>query len=82
MVEARSGGICVVRMVMSGSGTGAARVAHHPTASIQLILDAERAGRALLTLAEDDLDQHVAVLVGRELSPGTVANITCGSVVD
>jgi predicted enzyme related to lactoylglutathione lyase len=35
--------------------------------SIQLVQSAERAGNGFVTLAVDDLDQHIAALAGRDL---------------
>jgi hypothetical protein len=46
---------------------------HFPdTGWIQLIHDTDRAGRSLLTLQVDDLEQHLAELRERELDPGPV----------
>ena len=39
------------------------------TGSIYLVGDADRAGKALLTLLVDNLDEHVAALAGRGLAP-------------
>lgn len=51
-------------------------------ASIQLIQDAERAGSAaLMTLAVDGLEQHVAVLAARGLTSGTVDDTTSDKVL-
>lgn len=39
---------------------------------VYVIEDAARAGRAIVTIAVDDLDQVVAELVARAISPGTI----------
>lgn len=151
-VEARGGGTCVVRMVMSGFGTGAAwddeldnlgggmrgaleglrayllrtaaagprslprrvmagiAVADHDAAVawyarlmgrpadarpmgglaewhvpdsgvIQVVEDADRAGRSLLTLAVDHLGEHVAALGDRGLRPQGIDDRTSDAVI-
>lgn len=52
-----------------------------PTASIQLVADAERAGSALLTLAVDDLEQHVAVLAAAGVPAGTLDDTSSAKVL-
>ncbi len=45
---------------------------------VQVTLDADRAGSALLNFAVDDLEQHVADLSGRGLSTGAIDTVTKG----
>jgi glyoxylase I family protein len=45
---------------------------------VQVTLDSERAGSALLNFAVDDLDQHIADISGRGLVPGTVETVNKG----
>jgi glyoxylase I family protein len=40
---------------------------------VQVTSDAERAGTALLNLAVDDLDQHIAGIRGRGMVPGATS---------
>lgn len=51
------------------------------TGVIQVIHDADRAGRSLLTLVVDDLEKHVAVLGDRGLSPGAIDDTTSDKVL-
>jgi len=51
------------------------------TGSIQLIREADRAGKALLTLAVDDLEKHVAALEQRGLTPGGIDDTTSEKVL-
>jgi glyoxylase I family protein len=45
---------------------------------VQVTADAERAGTALLNLAVDDLDQHIASICGRGMTPGAVETVNKG----
>jgi glyoxylase I family protein len=45
---------------------------------VQITLDAERAGSALLNFAVDDLDRHLADLSRRGLTPGTIEVVNKG----
>jgi glyoxylase I family protein len=45
---------------------------------VQLTRDADRAGSALLNLAVDDLERHVADISGRGLAPGAIETVTKG----
>ena len=45
---------------------------------VQVTLDADRAGSALLNFAVDDLDQHVAEVSGRGLAPGAIETVNKG----
>ena len=42
---------------------------------IYVVGDSNRAGKALLTLLVDDLDDYVAELGGRELAPGAIETV-------
>jgi glyoxylase I family protein len=48
------------------------------TGWVQLTHDADRAGSALLNLAVEDLEQHVADISGRGLAPGAIETVTKG----
>jgi catechol 2,3-dioxygenase-like lactoylglutathione lyase family enzyme len=50
------------------------------TGAIQLIHDADRAGRALLTVEVDDLQDEVSSLEGRGLGPGAIDDTTSDKV--
>jgi predicted enzyme related to lactoylglutathione lyase len=56
------------------------------TGWIQVFLDPERAGSALLNFAVDDLEKHVAELSGRGLAPSPVdtatKGVTLSSIID
>jgi glyoxylase I family protein len=41
-----------------------------PGGWVQVFIDSERAGSALVNFAADDLDAHINELIGRGLSPG------------
>jgi glyoxylase I family protein len=45
---------------------------------VQLTRDADRAGSALLNLAVDDLEGHVADISGRGLAPGAIETVSKG----
>jgi glyoxylase I family protein len=45
---------------------------------VQLTRDADRAGSALLNLAVDDLERHVADVSGRGPAPGAIETVTKG----
>ncbi|HTE63855.1 MAG TPA: VOC family protein [Solirubrobacteraceae bacterium] len=45
---------------------------------VQVTLDADRAGSALLNFAVDDLDQHVADVSGRGLTLGAIETVNKG----
>ena len=45
---------------------------------VQLTRDADRAGSALLNFAVDDLDQHVADISARGLTPGVIETVNNG----
>ena len=45
---------------------------------VQLTRDAGRAGSALLNFAVDDLDQHVADISARGLTPGAIETVNNG----
>ena len=45
---------------------------------VQLTRDADRAGSALLNLAVDDLEGHVADISGRGLAPGAIKTVSKG----
>lgn len=45
---------------------------------VQVTSDAARAGSALLNLAVDDLDRHIADLAGRGLVPGAIETVNKG----
>jgi predicted enzyme related to lactoylglutathione lyase len=45
---------------------------------VQLTRDADRAGSALLNLAVDDLERHVADISGRGLAPGAIETVSKG----
>ena len=45
---------------------------------VQLTRDADRAGSALLNLAVDDLERHVADISGRGLVPGAIETVSKG----
>jgi glyoxylase I family protein len=51
------------------------------TGVIQVIHDPDRAGRALLTLALDDLEAHVAGLEERGLAPSAIDRTTSDKVL-
>jgi catechol 2,3-dioxygenase-like lactoylglutathione lyase family enzyme len=46
---------------------------------IYVVLDPERAGRALVTLLVDDLDARLAALAGRGIAPGPVETLAGGA---
>jgi predicted enzyme related to lactoylglutathione lyase len=48
------------------------------TGWVQVTLDAERAGSALLNFAVDDLDQHIADVSGRGMAPGAAETVNKG----
>lgn len=48
------------------------------TGRVQVFLDPERAGSALLNLAVDDLENHAAELLGRGLATGSVETVNKG----
>lgn len=48
--------------------------------TIQLVQDADRAGRSLLTLQVDDLNQELETLQGRGLDPGELDDQTSDKV--
>jgi predicted enzyme related to lactoylglutathione lyase len=48
------------------------------TGWVQVTLDAERAGSALLNFAVDDLERHIAEISGRGLAPGAVEAVSKG----
>jgi glyoxylase I family protein len=48
------------------------------TGWVQVTRDADRAGSALVNLAVDDLDQHVADVSGRGLTPGAIETVNKG----
>ena len=48
------------------------------TGWVQVFRDAGRAGRAMLNLAVDDLDQHIAELSARGLAPGAIETVSKG----
>ncbi len=48
------------------------------TGWVQVTLDAERAGSALLNFAVDDLERHIAETSGRGLTPGPVETVSKG----
>jgi glyoxylase I family protein len=45
---------------------------------VQLTRDSDRAGSALLNLAVDDLERHVADISGRGLAPGAIETVSKG----
>ncbi len=45
---------------------------------VQVTHDADRAGSALVNFAVDNIDEHVAELVGRGLAPGEVQTVNKG----
>jgi glyoxylase I family protein len=45
---------------------------------VQVTFDAERAGSALLNLAVDDLEQHIADISGKGMVPGAVETVNKG----
>jgi predicted enzyme related to lactoylglutathione lyase len=45
---------------------------------VQVTRDADRAGSALLNFAVDDLDEHVAEISGRGLTPGETETVNKG----
>ncbi len=48
------------------------------TGWVQVTLDANRAGSALLNFAVDDLDRHIAELSRRGLAPGAIETVNKG----
>ena len=55
---------------------------HFPQSGvIQLVEDAERSGRSLLTLNVDDLDRELATLRERRLDPGAIDDTTSDKVL-
>ncbi len=45
---------------------------------VQVTVDAERAGSALLNFAVDDLDRHIADVCGRGLAPEAIETVNKG----
>jgi catechol 2,3-dioxygenase-like lactoylglutathione lyase family enzyme len=55
---------------------------HFPQSGvIQVVADADRAGRSLLTLDVDDLERELAALRERGLDPGTMDDTTSDKVL-
>jgi predicted enzyme related to lactoylglutathione lyase len=55
---------------------------HVPSGGVvQLVASAERAGRSLLTLDLDDLEQELAAMRGRGLDPGPLDDTTSDKVL-
>jgi len=48
------------------------------TGWVQITLDADRAGSALVNFAVDDLDRHVAEISRRGLTPGEIETVSKG----